>query len=186
MVRIAFAGLLSLAATGLLIGALLSSSPTSGQVLAAVGLFVIADLNLIGTVLAESKRRSNRDAGPGKARAGRGRPGATDRTESAAEQAAERRTATQLLTTLEALADHQEESIAGKSAVDVVLLAPGKNKIAVIKELREHLGGGLAESKELADRAGREPVLLASGMPIEQARRISTALSNAGARVLLR
>ncbi len=182
MVRIAIAGLLSLAATGLLIGALLTSSPTSGQVLSAIGLFVIADLNLIGTVFAEARRRSRRDAGSETARVGRGRPRAEVRTESAAE----RRSASQLLTTLEALADHQEESIAGKSAVDVVLLAPGKNKIAVIKELREHLGGGLAESKELADRAGKEPVLLASSMPIEQARRISTALSNAGARVLLR
>lgn len=183
MVRIVIAALLSAAATGLLIAALLTASPTSGQVLSAVALFLIADLNLLGTVFAESRRRANRELERTPARTGSSSP----RSEtSASEQAAERRAASQLLTTIEALAEHQEEAIEGKTAVDVILLATGRNKIAVIKELREGIGGGLRETKHLADKADREPVLIATNMPLGAARTLAQRLTAAGARVLLR
>jgi ribosomal protein L7/L12 len=168
-------------ATVLFVAALLSTGFTSGQSLSALALVVVADLNVVGTVLGESRRRARRaEAGPREPKRRQEEP------VDAGQQAIERREATRLLTALEAVAQHQEASIAGRAAVDVVLLAPGRNKIAVIKELRAFLGGGLAESKQLADRAGKEPVLLAAGMPIERARSFADALQRAGARVLLR
>lgn len=179
MVRIVIAALLSAAATGLLIAAILTASPTSGQVLSAVALFLIADLNLLGTVFAESRRRANREM----ERANAPRPVVR---RGAGEEAAERRAATQLLSTIEALAEYQEEAIEGKTAVDVILLATGRNKIAVIKELREGIGGGLRETKKLADQADREPVLIAGNMPVGAAQRLAQRLTAAGARVLLR
>lgn len=181
MTRIVIAGLLSGFATLLFVAALLSTGFASGQSLSALALVVIADLNVVGTVVGESRRRARQAAaGPREPRRSREEP------RGAGQEAIERREAARLMTTLEAVAEHQEASIAGRSAVDVVLLAPGRNKIGVIKELREFLGGGLAEAKDLADRAGKEPVLLAAGMPVERARAFADALQRAGARVLLR
>ena len=181
MVRIVIAALLSALATGLLVAAVLTSSITSAQTLSAIGLVVIADLNLVATIVGESRRRA-RQAAMAPA------PSRTERDEpvDAGQAAMERREAVRLMTTLDAVAEYQESAIAGRSAVDVVLLATGRNKIAVIKELREHLGGGLADAKELADRAGKEPVLVAASMPVERARRFADALQRAGARTLLR
>lgn len=181
MTRIVIAVVLSGFATVLFVVALLTSGFASAQSLSALALVVIADLNVLGTVMGESRRRARRaEAGPREPKQPRSEPA------GAGQEAIERREAVRLMTTLEAVAEHQEASIAGRSAVDVVLLAPGRNKIAVIKELRQHLGGGLAEAKDLADRAGKEPVLLAASMPIDRARMFADALQAAGARVLLR
>lgn len=181
MVRAVIAGLLSALATGLLVAAILTSGPTSAQTLSAIGLVVIADLNFVATLIGESRRRS-RDAEHQGARTGPVRSGPRDRGQEAIEQ----REAARLMSTLEAVAEHQESSISGRDVVDVVLLTPGRNKIAVIKEIREHLGGGLAEAKELADQAGKEPVLVAANMPVARARAFADALHRAGGRALLR
>lgn len=181
MVRIVIAAMLSALATGLFVAAFLTASITSAQTVSALGLVVIADLNLAATIVGESRRRV-REA----ERGATSRRSRQDEPSDAGQEAIEQREAARLMSTLEVVAEHQESAIAGRPAVDVVLLATGKNKIAVIKELREYLGGGLAEAKDLADRAGHEPVLLASNMPVERARRFADALHNAGARALLR
>ncbi len=181
MVRIVIAGGLSALATGLFVAAILTSGVTSAQSLSALALVVIADLNFVFTLIGESRRKARE--------AERGPVERTPRREEPAnsgQEAIEQRAAARLMTTIEAVAEYQETAIAGRSAVDVVLLTAGKNKIAVIKELREYLGGGLAEAKDLADRAGKEPVLLAASMPIDRAKAFADALHRAGGRALLR
>lgn len=181
MTRIVIAALLSALATGLFAAALLTASITSAQSLSALGLVVIADLNLAGTILGESRRRARQAE-----REPASRPASRHAVADAGQSAIQQREAARLLSTLEVVVEHQESAIAGRSVVDVVLLATGKNKIAVIKQLREYLGGGLAEAKDLADRAGKEPVLLATNMPVARARQFAEALQKAGGRALLR
>lgn len=60
----------------------------------------------------------------------------------------------------------------------------GKNKIAVIKVLREALGLGLKEAKDLADAAGPgRPVDVAIGRSPDQAARLADELRRTGATV---
>lgn len=77
----------------------------------------------------------------------------------------------------------QLSATVGAAGLDVVLLDAGRNKIAVIKEIRQWTGLGLKEAKDLADTPGQ--VVLAA-QPLPKAEAARAALTAAGARVALR
>jgi len=67
-----------------------------------------------------------------------------------------------------------------KSTVSVILKAAGDQKIQVIKALREILGLGLKEAKDLADAA---PKSVKEGVAIKEAEELKSKLEAAGATV---
>ncbi|HIP43198.1 MAG TPA: 50S ribosomal protein L7/L12 [Aquifex aeolicus] len=71
----------------------------------------------------------------------------------------------------------QEEE---KTEFDVILKSVGKNKIQVIKAVREITGLGLKEAKELVDNA---PKPIKEGVPKEEAEQIKKKLEEVGAEV---
>lgn len=70
-----------------------------------------------------------------------------------------------------------------KNAFTVHLADAGAQKIAVIKVVKEALGLGLKEAKDLVDGA---PADLKSDVPKEDAEKIKKALEDAGAKVTLK
>jgi len=76
-----------------------------------------------------------------------------------------------------AVAEAAEEE---QTAFDVVLTAPGPNKIPVIKVIRELTGLGLKEAKAVADEA---PKPVKEGVAREEADQIKAKLEEAGATV---
>ncbi len=70
-----------------------------------------------------------------------------------------------------------------KTEFDVILKAPGGNKIQVIKVVREITGLGLKEAKELVDNA---PKPVKEGVSKEEAEQIKAKLEEAGAEVELK
>jgi large subunit ribosomal protein L7/L12 len=70
-----------------------------------------------------------------------------------------------------------------KNEFDVVLIAAGDKKIAVIKEVRAITGLGLKEAKALVDEA---PKPVKEGVPKEEAEKIKAQLEEAGAQVELK
>ncbi len=70
-----------------------------------------------------------------------------------------------------------------KTEFDVILKAPGGNKIQVIKVVREITGLGLKEAKELVDSA---PKPVKEGVSKEEAEQIKAKLEEAGAEVELK
>ncbi len=71
----------------------------------------------------------------------------------------------------------------GKSTADVELTDSGATKIAVIKVVKEALGLGLKEAKDLVDAA---PSVLKTGMKKEDAEELAKKLTDAGAKVTLK
>ena len=71
----------------------------------------------------------------------------------------------------------------GKSTADVELTDAGASKIAVIKAVKEALGLGLKEAKDLVDGA---PSMLKTGMKKEDAAEFAKKLEAAGAKVTLK
>lgn len=71
----------------------------------------------------------------------------------------------------------------GKSTADVELTDAGGTKIAVIKAVKEALGLGLKEAKDLVDAA---PSMLKQGMKKEDAAELAKKLTDAGAKVTLK
>ena len=67
-----------------------------------------------------------------------------------------------------------------KTSFDVVLAAPGPNKIPVIKVIRELTGLGLKEAKAVADEA---PKPVKEGVAREEADQIKAKLEEVGATV---
>jgi large subunit ribosomal protein L7/L12 len=67
--------------------------------------------------------------------------------------------------------------------VNVVLAAPGDQKVAVIKAVREITGLGLKESKDLVDGA---PKPVKEDVPREEAEELKKKLEEAGATVELK
>ncbi len=67
-----------------------------------------------------------------------------------------------------------------KSDFDVVLKSFGEKKIQVIKTVREALGLGLKEAKELVDGA---PIKIKEGLAKEEAEALKEKLTDAGAEV---
>lgn len=76
-----------------------------------------------------------------------------------------------------------EEAKEEKSSFNVELKAPGDQKIAVIKVLREAIGLGLKEAKDLADAA---PKVVKEGLDKTAAEELKTKLEAAGATVELK
>ncbi|MCX6747710.1 MAG: 50S ribosomal protein L7/L12 [Candidatus Nomurabacteria bacterium] len=76
-------------------------------------------------------------------------------------------------------ADAEEE----KSSFTVVLASAGEQKIAVMKVVKEVLGLGLKEAKDLVDGA---PATLKEGMKKEEANDFKKKLEEAGAKVELK
>ena len=70
-----------------------------------------------------------------------------------------------------------------KTDFDVVLTSGGAAKLKVVKEVKQLLGLGLKEAKELVDGA---PSTLKEGVPKEEAESIKATLEEAGASVELK
>ena len=70
-----------------------------------------------------------------------------------------------------------------KDSFTVELSATGDNKIAVIKAVKEALGLGLKEAKDLVEGA---PTSLKEGVKKEEAEALKKALEDAGAKVTLK
>lgn len=70
-----------------------------------------------------------------------------------------------------------------KSTADVELTDGGANKIAVIKVVKEALGLGLKEAKDLVDAA---PAMLKAGMKKEEADALKAKVEEAGGKVTLK
>ena len=70
-----------------------------------------------------------------------------------------------------------------KNEFDVVLVAAGDKKIAVIKEVRAITGLGLKEAKALVDEA---PKAVKEGVAKEEAEKLQSQLEEAGAQVELK
>ena len=67
-----------------------------------------------------------------------------------------------------------------KTSFDVILLAGGQNKLAVVKLVKELTGLGLKEAKDLVDGA---PKPLKEGVSKEDAESLKQQLTEAGAEV---
>ncbi len=70
-----------------------------------------------------------------------------------------------------------------KSSFDVMLNSAGAAKLAVVKEVKNLLGVGLKEAKDLVDGA---PGVIKEGVPKDEAESIKAALEGAGAEVELK
>lgn len=70
-----------------------------------------------------------------------------------------------------------------KSSFNVELTSAGDAKIAVIKTVKEALGLGLKEAKDLVDAA---PSILKEGMKKDEAEALKKKLEEAGAKVVLK
>ncbi len=70
-----------------------------------------------------------------------------------------------------------------KSEFDVILNSAGAAKLAVVKEVKNLLGVGLKEAKDLVDGA---PGPIKEGVPKDEAESIKAALEGAGAEVELK
>lgn len=71
----------------------------------------------------------------------------------------------------------------GKSTADVELTDAGASKVAVIKAVKEALGLGLKEAKDLVDGV---PSVLKTGMKKADADELAKKLTEAGAKVTLK
>lgn len=70
-----------------------------------------------------------------------------------------------------------------KSSFDVELTDGGANKIAVIKVVKEALGLGLKEAKDMVDGA---PAVMKAGMKKEEADALKAKVEEAGGKVTLK
>ena len=72
------------------------------------------------------------------------------------------------------------EVVAEKTEFDVILQSSGANKLNVVKEVKNILGLGLKEAKDMVDGA---PATLKSAVSKDEANNIKTVLEAAGAQV---
>ena len=72
------------------------------------------------------------------------------------------------------------EVAAEKTEFDVILQSAGANKLNVVKEVKNILGLGLKEAKDMVDGA---PATLKSAVSKDEANNIKTVLEGAGAQV---
>ena len=73
-----------------------------------------------------------------------------------------------------------EEVAEEKSTFDVILVAPGQSKLAVVKLVKELTSLGLKESKELVDS---HPKAIKEGVTKDEAEALQKQLEEAGAEV---
>lgn len=79
--------------------------------------------------------------------------------------------------------DGGAEAVEEKTEFDVVLKSSGAKKLNVVKEVKNLLGLGLKEAKELVDGA---PSTIKEGVSKDEAENIKKALEEAGAEVELK
>jgi len=72
---------------------------------------------------------------------------------------------------------------AEKTNFDVVLKAPGANKLQIVKLVKELTGLGLKEAKDMVDGA---PKTIKEGLPKDEAENLKKQLLEAGAEVELK
>ena len=72
---------------------------------------------------------------------------------------------------------------AEKTNFDVVLKAPGANKLQIVKLVKELTGLGLKEAKDMVDGA---PKTIKEGLPKSEAENLKKQLTEAGAEVELK
>ena len=82
-----------------------------------------------------------------------------------------------------AAADDGAAAAAGPASFDVILKEHGSQKIGVIKKVKEMLGLGLKEAKELVDGC---PKTLKEGVGQDEANKIKEDLESAGAVIELK
>ena len=82
-----------------------------------------------------------------------------------------------------AVAQSAGEAVEEKSTASVELTDGGANKIAIIKVVKEVLGLGLKEAKDLVDAA---PSMLKADMKKEEAQALKKAIETAGGKVTLK
>jgi len=70
-----------------------------------------------------------------------------------------------------------------KSSFDIELTSGGEQKVQVIKAVKDALGLGLKEAKDLVDAA---PAILKQGMKKEEAETLKKAIETAGGKVTLK
>ncbi len=70
-----------------------------------------------------------------------------------------------------------------KTNFDIVLKAPGANKLQIVKLVKELTGLGLKEAKDLVDGA---PKTIKEGLPKDEAENLRKQLTEAGAEVELK
>lgn len=70
-----------------------------------------------------------------------------------------------------------------KTNFDVVLKAPGANKLQIVKLVKDLTGLGLKEAKDLVDGA---PKTIKEGLPKDEAENLKKQLTEAGAEVELK
>ncbi len=75
------------------------------------------------------------------------------------------------------------EEVEEQTEFDVILKAPGDQKIKVIKAVREATGLGLKEAKEVVDGA---PKAVKEGIPKEEAEALAEKIKEAGGEVELK
>lgn len=75
------------------------------------------------------------------------------------------------------------EAAAEKTNFDVILKAPGANKLQIVKLVKELTGLGLKEAKDLVDGA---PKTIKEGLPKDEAENLKKQLLEAGAEVELK
>lgn len=75
------------------------------------------------------------------------------------------------------------DAAAEKSEFDVVLTSAGANKLQVVKEVKNLLGLGLKEAKDLVDSA---PGVIKEGVSKEEAEQVKATLEGVGAEVELK
>ncbi|MEQ8362635.1 MAG: 50S ribosomal protein L7/L12 [Cyclobacteriaceae bacterium] len=75
------------------------------------------------------------------------------------------------------------DAAAEKTNFDVVLKAPGANKLQIVKLVKELTGLGLKEAKEVVDSA---PKTIKEGLPKDEAESLKKQLIEAGAEVELK
>ncbi len=75
------------------------------------------------------------------------------------------------------------EAAAVKDSFNVELTAAGEQKVQVIKAVKDALGLGLKEAKDLVDKA---PAMLKEGMKKEEAEALKKAVEAAGGKVALK
>lgn len=79
--------------------------------------------------------------------------------------------------------DAGEGAAAAKTDFAIELQSAGGSKLKVVKEVKNLLGLGLKEAKELVDSA---PAVIKEGVPKDEAESIKAALEEAGATVELK
>lgn len=83
-----------------------------------------------------------------------------------------------------AAAPAEEEAVQkGPTEFDVIVLAPGQNKVAVIKAVQAITGMGLIDAKKLVDQA---PIAVKEKVPTADAEEMKQKLIDAGAEVELK